>query len=344
MTKYIVRTLILVVLLTILFLLFQKYQTFYGSNVPKKLENHFIKIPTGSTFEEVTSLLFEQGFISDTATFKEASDWMSYNKPTMRAGRFEIQSGWSNRDLIRHLRGGKQATVKVVLTNQRLLEDVAQKVAGFIEADSLEIIQVLQNQQLIQELGYSNETLMSLFIPNTYDFFWNTSAEQFLERMVAEHKKFWENDERSAKAEALGLEKSEVYTLASIIEKETNQNKEKPRMAGVYLNRIEQGILLQADPTCVFATRDFNTRRVTNYHTQFDSPYNTYMYPGLPPGPISMSSIASIDAVLNREKHKYIFFCAKGDGTGLHSFAATLKGHNQNVARYKRNLRKRGKL
>ena len=128
------------------------------------------------------------------------------------------------------------------------------------------------------------------------------------------------------------------------MEKETNQNSEKPRMAGVYLNRIEQGILLQADPTCVFATRDFNTRRVTNYHTSFDSPYNTYLYPGLPPGPISMASIASIDGVLNREKHKYIFFCAKGDGSGFHSFAVTLKGHNQNKARYKRNLRKRGKL
>ena len=136
---------------------------------------------------------------------------------------------------------------------------------------------------------------------------------------------------------------AEIYTMASIVEKETNQNQEKKRMAGVYLNRIKQGILLQADPTCVFATRDFTTRRVTNYHTQFDSPYNTYMYPGLPPGPIAMASIASLDAVLNAENHAYIFFCAKGDGSGLHNFAKTLTGHNQNAATYKRNLRKRGK-
>ena len=141
----------------------------------------------------------------------------------------------------------------------------------------------------------------------------------------------------------VGMTPAEVYTLASIVERETLQSSEKPRMAGVYLNRLDIDMLLQADPTCVFATRDFSTPRVTNYHLKFDSPYNTYMYTGLPPGPISMASISSIDAVLNREDHKYLYFCAKGDGTGFHSFARTLAQHNQNAAIYRRNLKKRGK-
>lgn len=343
MARRIVGLLIIVVISLAAFLLFQKYQTFYEVNVPDKLEDPFLHIPTGSTFEEVVDLLKEDNFINDVPSFIEAAEWMNYLKPIMRPGRFEIQPGWNNHELVRHLRGGKQSPVKVVLTNQRLLEDVAEKVARFIETDSSQLIQLFHNESFIGALGYSKETLMTLFIPNTYEFFWNTSPEQFLERMVKEHKKFWEKEERAAKAEALEMEPWEVYTLASIMDKETNKNTEKPRMAGVYLNRIEQGILLQADPTCVFATRDFNTRRVTNYHTSFDSPYNTYLYPGLPPGPISMATIASIDAVLNHENHRYIFFCARGDGTGLHSFAVTLKGHNQNVARYVRNLKKRGK-
>lgn len=161
--------------------------------------------------------------------------------------------------------------------------------------------------------------------------------------MIKEHDKFWAKNNRKEKADAMERSPEEVYALASIVEKETNNISERPRMAGVYLNRLRIGMPLQADPTSVFATKDFTTKRVTDYHTTFDSPYNTYMYRGLPPGPIAMSSIASIDAVLNSEDHKYLYFCAVGDGSGSHNFAKTLTQHNQNAAIYRSNLKKRGR-
>ena len=177
---------------------------------------------------------------------------------------------------------------------------------------------------------------MTLFIPNTYEFYWNTSPEEFVRRMRIEHERFWYRSRRK-QAEALDLSFAEVYTLASIIERETRQDSEKERMAGVYYNRLQQNMLLQADPTAVFASRDFNTRRVTNRHLRVNSPYNTYRYKGLPPGPITMASIASIEAVLNLEEHDLLFFCARGDGSGLHNFAATLQEHKANAALYRKN-------
>ena len=322
------------------FFFYQKY--IVGANVPDELKEEFVHIPTNSTFDEVVDLLKEEGIIKDEVSFRWFAEYMKYEKNPMRAGRYKIQPSWSNIDLIRHLRNGKQAPVKVVLTNERLLEEVAAKVARFIEADSTSLITLFHDESHLEEIGYTKETLMSLFIPNTYEFYWNSSAETFLEKMIKEHDTFWTKNDRLNKAKAKNMNPAEVYTLASIVERETQNGKEKPRMAGVYVNRLETGMLLQADPTCVFARRDFGARRVTDYHTKFDSPYNTYMYKGLPPGPISMSSIASIDAVLNAEDHNYVYFCAKGDGSGTHNFAKTLSAHNQNARIYKRNLRKRG--
>ncbi|MBK7410726.1 MAG: endolytic transglycosylase MltG [Saprospirales bacterium] len=324
----------------ILFLGSRYYNIYFKPVVPEGLEDYFVEIPTGSTPEEVENLLVNQGVVTDLAGFRAAADQMKYYRDPMRAGRYEVKANWNHIELIRHLRGGKQSPVMVVLTNERLLENVAAKVGRFIEPDSATLLQAFLDMDRIGPMGYTPETLMSLFIPNSYEFFWNTSPEKFLERMVAEHDRFWSKDMRKEKAAQWGLTPTEVYTLASIVEKETNQNVEKRRIAGVYLNRLRIGMRLQADPTCVFATRDFETTRVLNYHKEFDSPYNTYIYAGLPPGPIAMASIASIDAVLNAEKHDYIFFCAVGDNSGLHQFAETLAGHNQNVNRYKANLRK----
>lgn len=318
-----------------------EYAHYFKKNVPDSLPDRYVHIPTGATFGQVVHILYEGGFIRDTSSFIRTARKMHYARPRMRAGRFEIQPGWRNYELVRHLRGGKQAPVHVVLTNERLLEDVAAKVARFIEPDSAALMAAFTNDSLLASLGVTRETLMTLFIPNTYEFFWNTSPEGFLERMKKEHDRFWKKNDRLAKAEKLGLTPAEVYTLASIVEKETLRNDEKPRIAGVYLNRLRRGMLLQADPTVVFATRDFDTPRVLERHLKFDSPYNTYMYPGLPPGPIAMASISSIDAVLDAEQHDYIFFCARGDGSGYHEFARTLAGHNRNVARYRQNLRKR---
>jgi UPF0755 protein len=319
------------------------YQRFVsGPAVADGLSSYIIEIPTNSDFDMVLDSLKAKGFVEDEQVFRLFAQRMNYVRNPMRAGRFEIQSGWSMIDLIRHLRGGQQAPVKVVLTNERLPENVAAKAARFIEPDSLDIWQLLQDEAYLNSIGYTTETLMSLFIPNTYELYWNTSPQGFVERMIKEHQAFWDKEGREGKAKEKELTAAEVYTLASIVEKETLVNTERRRMAGVYLNRLKKGMLLQADPTSVFATRDFDTPRVTNYHTEFDSPYNTYMYTGLPPGPIAMASIGSIDAVLNAENHNYLYFCAKGDGSGLHNFATNLSAHNRNAAIYRNNLKRRG--
>ncbi len=318
-----------------------EYAHYFRKNVPDELSERYVYIPTGASFAQVVQILYEGGFIGDTSSFIRTARRMRYVRPRMRAGRFEIEPGWRNYELVRHLRGGKQAPVRVVLTNERLLEDVAAKVARFLEPDSAALMAAFTDDALLATFGLNRATLMTLFIPNTYEFFWNTSPEGFLRRMKREHDRFWQKDGRLAKAKQLGLTPAEVYTLASIVEKETLREDEKPRIAGVYLNRLRRGMLLQADPTVVFATRDFDTPRVWERHLKFDSPYNTYLYPGLPPGPIAMASISSIDAVLEAEEHDYLFFCARGDGSGYHEFARTLAGHNRNVAQYRRNLRKR---
>lgn len=319
------------------------YGKYFMPNVPDQLENPYLFIPTNSSYQQVIDSLQAGNFIIEEASFTELATRMAYKKNTMRSGRFKIEPNWSNYELIRHLRAGAQASIKVVVNNARLAEEVAGKVAQFIEPDSASLVALFQDTKYLNSINYSPETLMSLFIPNTYELYWNSSPEKFMERMIKEHDKFWKQKDRLAKAKKMNLSPTEVYTLASIVERETLLNSEKPRMAGVYYNRLKKGMLLQADPTAVFATRDFDTPRVLNRHTQFDSPYNTYMYTGLPPGPISMASISSIDGVLNAEDHQYIFFCALGDGSGKHAFAKTLKQHNQNARNYKRNLKKRGK-
>lgn len=319
------------------------YQLIYESNVPEELTQEHLLIPNGATFEQVVDSLEYGGFLVTKDGFRDIAERMNYIQPEMRAGRYKIQPGWSNYELIQHLRGGEQATVKLVLTNERLPENVAAKAARFITPDSVDIWALMQDRSYIEELGYTSETLMSLFIPNTYDFYWNSSPQTFLERMKKEHNRFWDSNNRRVKAKKKNMTPAEVYTLASIVERETLRADEKKRMAGVYLNRLRDGMLLQADPTAVFARRDFGAKRVTWYHTKFDSPYNTYMYTGLPPGPITMSSISSIDAVLNAENHDYFYFCARGDGSGYHNFGKDLAQHNQNIKIYVRNLKKRGK-
>ncbi len=315
---------------------YDKYEAIFSPNVVEKLDDPFLYLKKGADLDDVLVALSEKDMLLDEASFLWVANRMNYKDSKVRSGRFKIEEGWSNRSLIGHLRGGKQATVKVVLNNERLLPEVAGKAARFIQADSTGIVRLFNDKKYIADKGYNKQTLMSLFIPNTYDFYWGTEPEDFIDRMEKEHAKFWKKDGRTKKAKALKLSKEEVYTLASIVERETNKNDEKKRIAGVYLNRLRQGILLQADPTVVFANQDFGIRRVLNKHTAIDSPYNTYKYAGLPPGPISMASIASLDAVLNAEKHDYIFFCAKPDESGYHAFAKTLRGHNENARIYRK--------
>lgn len=324
------------------FFAWKPLRAIYFSGVPKELAGHYVCIPTGSTFDEVVAILKMGGFISNEPDFRWLSEKMNYKKDKMRSGRFEVRPGWSNRELIQHLRNGEQAPVKVILNNERLPEEVAGVVARFIEADSLSLLNIFRDANFLRDIGYTPETILTAIIPNTYEMYWNTDAEGFVRRMLKEHDAFWNKNNRRMKARALGLSETEVYILASVVERETNANSEKPTIAGVYLNRLKIGMKLQADPTSVFATRDFATRRVTEYHTTFDSPYNTYLYKGLPPGPISMASIPSLDAVLNPAQHKYLYFCAKPDESGTHSFAETFAAHKVNAERFQTYVRQKG--
>jgi UPF0755 protein len=322
-----------------LFFSWNYIKTYFLSNVPSSLNEEFVCFPTGATLEDCKRILKEKGFIKEEDTFAQAAEKMNYKG---RSGRFKIKAGWNNKELVQHLRSGEQSPVKVSFNTERTLENIAAKTGRFIEADSAKLFATFTNEAFLQQIGMNKDNLMSIFIPNTYDIFWNTTPEKFVEKMLKERDKFWEKDNRSQKADALALSKEQVYALASIVEKETNDVAEKPTVAGVYLNRLRINMKLQADPTCVFASRDFLTRRVTSYHLSFDSPYNTYLYKGLPPGPISIASASSIDAVLNYDKHNYLYFCAKPDNIGTHSFAETFQQHQVNVDKYIAWLNRRG--
>lgn len=315
---------------------YYKYTRIMSPNVPDKLENNIVFIPTNSSFNDLVDILHLNNQIIDTVSFREVSEMMSYKKSVVKSGRYKITPSWSNRSLISHLRAGKQEPVKLVLNYGWLLEDVAAKASQFIEADSTDLITLFYNENFIKKSGYTTETLMSLFIPNTYEFYWNTNEKVFFERMIKEHNRFWNSNNRLSKAKKLGLTANEVYTLASIVEREISKNEEKKRVAGLYLNRIKIGMKLDADPTAKFATRDFKATRVLYKHIRFDSPYNTYLHKGLPPGPISMASITSIDAVLDSENHNFYYMCVDPDNLGYHLFAETITEHNRNARKYHR--------
>ena len=315
---------------------------YFGKNVNSNLSDPYVNIPTGSDFESVVKILLDKNILINQQSFRSLAARMKYIKPVMRPGRFKIKPGCSNYELIKLLRAGEQSPVKVILNYERLVEQIAGKAGKVLESDSLMLLQTFTNQQFLDSIGFTKDELMSIFLPNTYEMFWNTTPQKFVVRMLNESKSFWEKNNRIEKAKALNLTPKQVYALASIVEKESQNVAERPTIAGVYLNRLKINMKLQADPTCVFASKDFDTKRVTNYHLSFDSPYNTYMYNGLPPGAISIASASSIDAVLNPAPHNYLYFCAKVDASGTHAFAENLTGHNINVAKYIQMLNEKG--
>ncbi|MFD2065368.1 endolytic transglycosylase MltG [Pontibacter silvestris] len=338
----------LVPMLTALFLFlfvsfsYYGYQIVYTANVDTKDQDTYVYIPTGATYEQALDSVEATGTIIDKLSLRFMAKLMDYDK-SVKPGRYKIENGWGNRQLIGKLRLGDQNPVKLTFNNIRLRSQLADKLAIEVEPSATEIDQLLNDQEYLQTLGFDTTTVVSMFVPNTYEVYWTTTARELMERMKTEYNKFWTAD-RKAKAEELGLTPKEVSTLASIVQAETIKNDEKPRVAGVYLNRLNRGMLLQADPTVVFGVGDFTIRRVLNVHLQHDSPYNTYMYKGLPPGPINVPAISSIDAVLNPEKHNYIYFCAKEDFSGYHSFAVTQAEHLANARRYQRALTERNIL
>lgn len=259
----------------------------------------------------------------------------------VRTGRYVLQPTDRVIDVFRKLKSGHQDAVNVVVPSVRTKEQLAAALGRQLMCDSARWMAAFTDTALLDSLGYKPATFSCLIVPNTYQIYWDTHTTAFLKRMQKEHDTFW-TDERKAKAQAAGLTPEEVVTLASIIDEETNNNAEKPTMAGVYLNRLRKGMPLQACPTIKFALGDFTLRRILGTHLRTESPYNTYKYAGLPPGPIRIPSIAGIDAVLNYARHDYLFFCAKEDFSGTHNFAATLKEHEANGRRYRAELNRRG--
>ncbi len=328
-------------IVTAIFYAHRYYNYIYSPNVELGIkETDYIYIPTDSDYDDVLAILMENKILLNNESFDFVAEKKNYPSRIM-PGRYKIENGMSNNELVDLLRSGHQTPVNLTFISLRTKEIFAARVADFIEADSSDLISLLKDPEILEKYGFNEYTIKSMFIPNTYQFYWNTSAEKFLERMSREYKNFW-TEERLKKAGQIGLSPVEVSILASIIEAETQKNDEKARMAGVYINRLKRGWKLQADPTVVFALGDFTIRRVLFEHLKIDSPYNTYKYEGLPPGPINIPSIASIDAVLNYEKHSYMYFCASENFTGYHNFAVTLREHNANAARYHQALRAAG--
>lgn len=316
------------------------YVRIYGDNVK---ETAFLYIPTGTDFEGLLPII--DPHVKDLKAFVWVADKKNYQNK-VRAGKFKIEKGMSNDELVDHLRGGKQETVTLTFNNQDTFDRLAGRVADQIEADSTSILEAVSDRSFLEENGFDENNALSMYVPNSYDFYWNTSAESFRSRMLVEYKRFW-NEDRLRKAEALNLTPLQVSTLASIVQKETAIVSERKRVAGLYLNRLRDFWPLQADPTIIYALKQKNGedkeyKRVLNQDLTIDSPYNTYTNFGLPPGPIGMPDISSIDAVLNHEKHDYYYMCASVENIGHHKFAKTLSEHNANAREYQQWVNSQG--
>ena len=317
---------------------YQGYKAIWDNNINDSKKELYLYIHNNTTFNNLLDSLQKDDIVKSIKTFTWTSTLMKFNDQSIKPGKYLIKSPMSNRELIQKLRTGRQEPIDVIIGNHRTIESVIGTLSRNFEFDSLALSNHLFSE--IENLGFDKENIISLFIPDTYQLFWNVTPSQFLDRIKGEYDKYWAD--RKEQAKSLGMTQQEVSTLASIVEKESNFNPEKPRIAGVYINRLKRGILLQADPTVVFANQDFSIRRVLNKHLAFKSPYNTYLNVGLPPGPICLPSKSSIDAVLNYEKHKYLYFCAQIGYDGKHDFAKNLVQHNKNARKYQRWLSKEG--
>jgi len=315
------------------------FRVLFGISVKVGVEHKIIYIPSGSSYEQVLDTLGKNLGINNINVL----DWVAKKKsyPSLiKPGRYVINKDLSYIALVNFLRSGRQSPVKITFNNVRTLNQIAGKFGRQLEVDSVAIMNYLQDDSNYKTDGFTKENIIALFIPDTYEFYWDTDVQELYARMLKEYRIFW-NTTRMAKAEEKGLDPLEVAIIASIIDDEVVKADEKPRLAGVYLNRLKRGIALQACPTIKFALNDFTITRVLHKHLLIDSPYNTYRHRGFPPGPIGCPSIAGIDAVLNAEKHDYMYFAARADFSGYHNFSRTLSEHNHYAAIYQRELNKR---
>ncbi len=319
------------------------YKAMFKENTAFNNEEAYVYISSQASYEDVREQLVP--LLKDMESFDALAEKKKYNT-NLRSGRFVIKNGMNNNEIINSIRS-KNIPLKLSFNNQERLEDLAGRVAFQIEADSLSLLKAMQDETFFKKNGFNQESALSMYIPNSYEIYWNTSAEGFRDKMLKEYQSFW-NASRNEKRKALNLSINEVMSIAAIVHKETAKVDERPRVAGVYLNRIRKGMPLQADPTVIYAKKlkenDFNQviKRVLYKDLEIDSKYNTYKYPGVPPGPITMPDVSAIDAVLNAETHNYYYFVANVKNFGYHKFAKTLSQHNANRNEYVRWINSQG--
>ena len=310
------------------------------SGLSKSAKTEYVYIDSDDTQDSVFSKIHPIANAIPMSGFSTLARHSGY-ADHIRTGRYAIHPGEGALMVFRHLKNGQQTPVSLTIPEVRTIDRLAGALARKLMLDSADVAIHLSDSAYCARWGYDTATVAALFVPNTYDIYWNVGLDRLMERMEKENQKFW-NDERRGKAEAMGMTPVEVATMASIIDEETANNAEKPMIAGMYYNRLKAGMPFQADPTIKFALKDFALRRIYHKLLYIDSPYNTYRYEGLPPGPIKIASIAGIDAVLNHVEHDYLYMCAKEDFSGTHNFARTYQEHLQNAARYTKALNERG--
>lgn len=302
-------------------------------------ETVYIYIEPSTKYDEVVDQIKNQINLPSEKFFQIISEKMKYPE-TIKTGRYAIRDGMTMPEIIRMLRSGNQSAVKLTFNNMRMKENLAGRISSQLMLDSVELLNVLNDEAKLEVLGFDKNTIAAMFIPNTYEIYWDTSIDKLMNRMKKEYTNFW-NEDRKDKAKEIGLSPIEVSILASIVEEEATYSDEYSIVAGLYLNRLKRGQRLEADPTIKFALNDFSLRRILYKHLEVESPYNTYRNEGLPPGPIRIPSIRGIDATLSPQDHKYLFMCAKEDLSGRHNFATTHTEHMRNAARYQRALNER---
>ncbi len=339
-TLFIVAGVLFAVITIVMLFGYSTYRKIVMPNVASE-EAVSIYVKTDDNLESILAQTAAAGIFKNQDSF----EWWATRQHMgnhLSAGRYLIEPGMSNREVVNLIMSGRQTPVNVTFNNIRTKTDFAKRIGEQLMADSLDFMQLFDSTAYLEKLGVNKDNFMTLFIPNTYELYWNTSAEGFITRMIKEHDRFW-TAARKTKADNIGLTPQQVYILASIVYSENEKAAdEAPRIAGVYMNRINKGMKLEADPTVKFAIGNFAIKRILFADLEIESPYNTYKYTGLPPGPIHMPPIAYIDAVLNYEHHNYIFMCASGDGSGYHLFAKTLAEHNRNRDIYIATLNKQG--
>lgn len=309
-------------------------------SLSKSGQSEYIYIDDNDDIDSVAAKLAPIANEQALLSFKLVSRHAGYSKH-IRTGRYAIEPGEGIFSVLRKLKNGHQEPVRLTIPESRTTDRLAGALARKLMMDSLSLSILLKDSTFCAKQGFDTASIVCMFVPDTYEVYWNTSIENLMSRLKKEHDKFW-NSSRQAKATAIGLTPNEVCTLASIVDEETSNNPEKPMIARMYLNRLAKGMALQADPTVKFALKDFAIRRIYHNMLNTDSPYNTYRYAGLPPGPIKVASVAGIDAVLNAPNHSYLYMCAKEDFSGTHNFASTYSEHLRNAAKYTKALNERG--